>query len=157
MSKRARRAIAVLSAVLAVGVALLAYAIYQVNEKGMKSVKTMSNVAQLNHALDRYVADHPARAKERLDVRAGEWKALGPAETRSLLIDATKRYGADPAVPDDVTVDAWHRPIRLEFTLNPAGRVEHRVTSFGFDGIERTPDDIVFTSDVLHGPATSPN
>jgi hypothetical protein len=154
MSHQKRLMIAVGVTVLVSFVAAAAYFVHRLNE-GVKALKTMSNVAQLQHAMARYFTDHPAWVEEHVPMRDGETVTLDRGRVAALLRDASDAYGADPAVPEDVTLDAWRRPVRVTLRKVESGTVAFEIASFGPDGVEGTADDILFSDKVL-APSTQP-
>jgi hypothetical protein len=141
---------------LLVAFGVAAYALYQLNQR-TKPMKTASHVAALSHALHQYLNDHGDWADANVRPRAGEWVVVNAQTMRLLFDDLSRRYGAEPVFADDLTVDAWHRPLRLELSRDTSGRVLHRITSFGPDGIQGTADDLTFSSDVFAAPSTRPS
>ena len=144
------------AAALWAAIAGTAYALYRVNHAGIKSLKTMSHIAALDHGLRKYFTDHPDWPTAQPRPAEEQWVALEVSGMRKLLADAVDPESADRAVPGDVTVDAWRRPLRVELSTDRSGRVHHRITSFGPDGVVGTRDDIVFGSGAFSVPATKP-
>jgi hypothetical protein len=156
VSRRRRWVVAVVVGLLSLAFGVVVYALHQLNQS-TKAVNTQSHVAALNHALRQYFNDHTDWADANTRAGAGEWVVVDRQTTRRLLADVSGRYGADPVFADDLTVDAWHRPLRLELSRDRSGRVLHRITSFGPDGIQGTSDDLTFSSDVFAAASTRPS
>ena len=135
---------------------MISYAWYRFNEVDMKSLKTMSNIAQSNCAVQQYLTDNPRWTGGYLDLSAGSKVALDRGRAAALLRAAAAAYGADPAVPDDVSLDAWRRPLRVTFWRDPAGPVHFRIESLGYDGLEGTADDVIYSSERNGSPSTHP-
>jgi len=157
MSRRKRQiVVTVVLAAIASVVGVISYASYRFNEVDMKSLKTMSNIAQSNGALQQYLTDNPRWTDEHLDFSAASQVALDRGRAADLLRAAAAVYGADPAVPDDVSLDAWRRPLRVTFWRDPAGPVHFRIESLGYDGLEGTADDVIYSSERNGYPSTHP-